>query len=558
MLRSVIWNPKIPANREISSERLRPDEIRISGARSCFTPENARSPVNDYLEPIFRSIGMPVAYSPCPPGANVDELDKVQKLLVTEIKKDTELAGVYSFDGNHIRVYRDKAMFSWDEDDSRYRERRLEKAELEYFQSFLVRNDADDAPPFMPCTAPYCPAKELLMIDRKGGRRVYFNNNYDTDEVEFAAGLTDIFKKWREQPSVLKYALSRDVPGLEVVFASDDVRAETVWKGAGDDIRIAGYIPSVRKDVNGRLNALNEEESDEAEVDYEALDKKRTELYEKTLYEGYSWYKIVNGNAETGVAKPPQIDIIPIRDAHAIQPTEDQWKARTSSTEIRASENGLFKLVRGQFVRIREGSYSSPLISPDGRWVLVSKDDEGIGSLVRVDLTTNKEQAISTGPEQYYIPAAYVPFLSRALIAEDLERYSDEENYRGEDLEAVSDDPPSSSMRLVDLLTGKIFPITGEVRPLYQQSFRPLQSTSKPNEFWAAIPNSEKNETLVGIYNAKTLTFTQNLRIPKIRFNSMQMWADEAARRIYFVYRGHVLTLPLPPEGGNGKSVPNL
>jgi hypothetical protein len=33
--------------------------------------------------------------------------------------------------------------------------------------------------------------------------------------------------------------------------------------------------------------------------------------------------------------------------------------------------------------------------------------------------------------------------------------------------------------------------------------------------------------------------------IPKIKFNSMDMWVDEPGNKVYFVYRGHLLALPL-------------
>ena len=59
------------------------------------------------------------------------------------------------------------------------------------------------------------------------------------------------------------------------------------------------------------------------------------------------------------------------------------------------------------------------------------------------------------------------------------------------------------------------------------------------------MPDFEKNETRLGIYNAKWLTFTAVRTIPKIKFNSMNMWVDEAGNKVYFVYRGHLLALPL-------------
>ncbi len=82
------------------------------------------------------------------------------------------------------------------------------------------------------------------------------------------------------------------------------------------------------------------------------------------------------------------------------------------------------------------------------------------------------------------------------------------------------------------------------VRFFAQQTFRPLQPTGQPEEVWAAIPDADKNETQVGVYNVKTLAFKSLIKIPEIEFDSMQMWVD--AGKIYFVYQGHLLGLPLP------------
>ena len=90
-------------------------------------------------------------------------------------------------------------------------------------------------------------------------------------------------------------------------------------------------------------------------------------------------------------------------------------------------------------------------------------------------------------------------------------------------------------------------PAKGDIKPIAQQRFRSLQPAAIAFEFWAAIPNQGKNETNVGIYNAKTSAFKPILKIPKISFDSMNMWVDGTAGKVYFVYSGHLLALPLNP-----------
>jgi hypothetical protein len=83
----------------------------------------------------------------------------------------------------------------------------------------------------------------------------------------------------------------------------------------------------------------------------------------------------------------------------------------------------------------------------------------------------------------------------------------------------------------------------GEFRPLTHQSFRQLQPTGRANEYWAAIPDESKNETRVGFYDAGTFGFREIVKVPKIVFDSLDMWVDGG--RMYFVYRGHLLSAPL-------------
>ncbi|QYO63100.1 hypothetical protein [Leptolyngbya sp. 7M] len=73
-----------------------------------------------------------------------------------------------------------------------------------------------------------------------------------------------------------------------------------------------------------------------------------------------------------------------------------------------------------------------------------------------------------------------------------------------------------------------------------------LNASRRLNEFWAAMPNEEKNETLVGLYDAGVFGFRPVLRVPKIIFDSLDMWVDGG--RVYFAYRGHLLSAPLPAQ----------
>ena len=261
-----------------------------------------------------------------------------------------------------------------------------------------------------------------------------------------------------------------------------------------------------------------------------------------------SWRKVAGG-ADVGPAdQPAGFEYIPVRDGAAVQATISQWKARAGDVEIRTDAEGLFKFSRGKPSRLRQGWYSDAVIVPNGQWVVVyTYVDESGPKLVRVNLVNGREFPIELPEYMTYLPVAYVSTLNKVLAVQQNEH--DDGEYEGdpdaEPDDTVGDDPGPGEMLLVDPLTGATGPVSGEFRPLTQQTYRPLQNTAKLNEFWAAIPDIENNETVVGIYDTKTFGFKTLLRVPKMTFNSMNMWVDEAERYVYFVYRGHLLRMPL-------------
>jgi hypothetical protein len=99
---------------------------------------------------------------------------------------------------------------------------------------------------------------------------------------------------------------------------------------------------------------------------------------------------------------------------------------------------------------------------------------------------------------------------------------------------------------LLDAETGVFQEVKGEIEPLVQQTYRQLQPTGNPNEFWAAI--KDDNYTEFGRYDAKLLKFKSLLKLPEIEFESMEMYADEKEAKLYFVYEGHLLRIPMPKE----------
>jgi HEAT repeat protein len=538
-----------------------PNEAKILGATSAFYVEGmSEENENSYLWMLYQSLGDSSLYNGWSGSSNDDELQTIEKNLQTEVKKDDNLVGVYAYDKNYIRIYKDRAVISWDEDESRYRERPLTQEEFDGIKSYLATNKVDDLPPFLTCGGDYCTAKELVMLGRNGGRRVYMNSGGTGTAArmvsEFFAGLDKYFADLKLTHATLKYGLSREIPGLEIILASDELHAETVWKN-GSDLRVAASLSSVRQQVKKDIDkAVDAAEAKDSLTDEEAgPDELKASLAEQRAYEGFGWHKVVKGDDGGPAVQPPGVDFIPGKDSYPVHATDEQWKARAAGLEVRGGDKGLYLISGGRATILQKGNFAKPVVSSNGRWAVAPQLDAEPGSqLVRVNLATRTVFPVKTGDYQPREPAAFVLILNKFLLVpqngyDDSGDYAADHDNGPDDTVAEDDDP--DSMLLLDAETGDVLKAKNEFRPLSQQTFRPLQKASKPDEYWAALPGTEKNETQLGIYNARWLTFKPVLLIPKIKFNSMSMWVDETEGKVYFVYRGHLLALPLrsqPPR----------
>lgn len=522
-----------------------PNEAMILGATTMFAGED--DTVFELISALFMSVGNENLYNGWFQTSDAGDVFDVEERLQEEVRKDATLLGVYAYDDNYIRIYNDRVIYSWDEDDSRYRERPLRKEEFDEIKSYLTDNRADELPPFIYCVGEYCEGKELLMLGRNGGRRIFLAGvmeSYASKRAsDFFTGLDKYFSDLKREPAKLKYMMSREVPDLEIVLAREDLRVSTVW-GEGSEIRIAAAETAIREKVRTEIDAIDEDQDFENYVERQKIEKKKESEREKRRFEGYAWYRVAGDQIAGAVAQPPGVEFIPLRDGVSVPVEVDQWKARAPGFEIRTTEDGLYKVVAGRTTKLLSGNYEYPAVSPDGRWAIVTRSDENRGKRpMRVNLVTRQEYPIEAEEYGNWQAAVYVPSLGRFLI----ERLHYYEYY---DESEEEDAPPGEisevNLKLVDLPTGKLIPVTGELRPLAQQTFRPLQKATRPGELWAALPDSEKNETLVGTLNTRNFAFKQVMRVPKIMFDSMQMWVDEPRKKLYFVYRGHLLSLPIP------------
>ncbi len=340
-----------------------PNEAMILGATTAFFVNGAPVEGSEYLWKLYQSIGDNSLYNGWSGSGNDEEIESAEKRLQAEVKKDDDLLGVYAYDVNYIRIYKDRVIFSWDEDDSRYHERPLSKDEFDEIKAFLTSSRVDELPPFLTCGGPYCGAKELVMLGRNGGRRIYVTGGEELYtgrvKIEFFAGLEKYFASLKKTNATLKYSLSKEIPGLEIIMASEGLRAATVWKEAGD-LRVAASDTAVRKKVRDEIDNSNPEVDIDPDEEFSGQSESdKAALYEKRRYEGYSWYKIVDGKLAGSAPQPAQVEFIPVPDALAVQPNEEQWKSRAAGFEIRTSDDGLYKVAGGKLTRLRKGYFKN-------------------------------------------------------------------------------------------------------------------------------------------------------------------------------------------------------
>jgi len=66
---------------------------------------------------------------------------------------------------------------------------------------------------------------------------------------------------------------------------------------------------------------------------------------------------------------------------------------------------------------------------------------------------------------------------------------------------------------------------------------------------WVAKRDYQKDEMVVGRYDAKKFAFEPVLRLPGLRFSSMQMWVDEGGGKgeggVYVAVNGDLLRVAM-------------
>jgi HEAT repeats len=538
-------------------------EAVILGARQAFVPLDVK---NDYksqaLNQLFYSVADRV-YVP----KEVAEIKKAEENLRAEIKENAELLVVYALlpddaAGRHVvRVYKNRIVYSFYEDTARYRERDLTPEEYERFYQFLLANNIDGLAGFQ-SDCDTCESSEFVMFGKGGGRRVFFDTYRMPKQME---AMKELFYSFAKGNLRLHYYLSDKLKNLEVLFADENFSALAVWKKDAD-LRVLVEDKAKKIEILKNLNeqekaenlaAGDNEDAASASARYEARQARRRDAEFAHL----SWRAFAAGNLGSVLPQPLEAQVLPdetqVPPIDGISKMPRSWQVRAGNFEIRdgTSPHGLYKISRGQTpVKIRDGYYSAPVVTADGKWAVVSSyEDDGWNApntVARINLETGKEFPVNLPPANTFVPVAYVSAQNKILLFRARGRYYRlpagnfyVDNDSAEDPKNPS--PKVPEYYLLDANTGAVELVKGDFRPLEQQTYRPLQPTSSAGEFWAAVYDEKTKTTEIGRYSQKTFTLQTVLKLPDIFLNSMQIWVDEKESKVYFVYQGHLLALPL-------------
>ena len=472
----------------------------------------------------------------------LDAMSKMEEKLRAELLKEGGPTEIFALVGGKeplssvLRIYPDKAVYTEYEDLTRYRERTVSKAEVSTFRDFLTTSNLLDQGPNVTWCHHACMSQELLVMSKEKGRRVFSQPGF-LDAAPFPGNFTQFGYSAKTH-----YNLEKEIKGLEVLFADDELTAIDVWQQENGQLRL--FVERPEEEVEEPAVAENDDEDEEEEDEAAHIESRRRELALDLTR--YSWRVFANGELGEATSRP---DVYSVVDPVKFMAHEDDdadtfeyaQQLSANSIIIGRFENGLWKeTAGGKRVRLgtETGAYGNPIVTADHKWVVAGKSDHAWSEpnyVVRVNLQTGREFRVKLDPANEFVPLTFLPSTGKVLLRRN--RLENMEKPLG---------PERPEFYLLDAATGETRLGSGNFEPLVQNGSRFLQRTDKPDDYWAAIPDKEKNETQVGRYNVRDFSFKPIMTVPHIVFESMAMWVDGNKGKVYVVYAGQLLSLPLP------------
>lgn len=480
-------------------------------------------------------------------GSDFSAMGRAEEKLRAEVlRADDAPTEIFALLGNNerplrvLRVYRKRAVYTHYEDASRYREREITVEELAHFRNFVTSSNLTNlGPQFGPCHHD-CWASEFLSLSRQGGRRVFSHQGFRG----WAAMLAE-FDLLERDGAKVRYLLEDEIKGLEVLLVEETMSVKDVWQ-RGDDLRVLVERIATPEEFRQEESEAGKEDEEEEESVARA---KRRRLELEREKERVKWRAFTGAKLGAVTSQPEGYAAL---DVAALDIDDDDFPSHLNAHLAQAtagpyvilaadmSKGGLWKKAVGRKAQSisSDGMYANPLVTADGIWVVAAKADTDWGrpnDVIRFNLKTGREYRINLPPAEQFEPLAYLAIHGKVILR----------RARDGDDDRDTAGPASPEFYLLDAATGQTQMVKGIFEPLLQVGNRFLQSTGRADEFWAAIPDRPKNRTQVGRYNLRDFSFETVLVIPHITFDSMSMWVDEERMRLYIVYEGQLLRVPL-------------
>jgi hypothetical protein len=474
------------------------------------------------------------------------DFDALEEQLKDEFRDAASDGGTYAllsagYWGNNgqifLRVSNGTAELMYINDRSRYLVRTLTAQEWSSLRDWLDQNQVDDLGP-LNMAAVDGMQYEFLDLNRNGGRRIFMNNPGISDSggsvySQLVGRVRDLASA---APMTLHYRTADKLPGFEVLLADTRVAVTGICT-SGADLRI-GIVPekTSKPDSQGK---------------WAILDK------DLALPEKVSWFHL-----EAGHLKPaPTPDEYPSTEAPSFVPKEleedlkekgypyPEWPLTVAGKVYRVGSLGktldaLWELAPGRDPRMiaqTKSQFSSPVITPDGRWAVLTTYTGGSWAdpnfVVRVDLGSGAVSRIAIPEANRVEPLGWVSSRGRVLV----------KRYRFEDGDKVIG-PATPEYWLADPDTGTAEIVKGEFAPFEEYAFRKLQPAQGHGAYWAAIPDRNANQTTIGIYDEENFSLQPVMTVPGILFDSRHIWVDQQAGQLYITYEGHLFRVRMKEQ----------
>ena len=428
---------------------------------------------------------------------------------------------------NIFLIYKESIRLRCEDYNGRTRERDLDSAEFRQLRDWLEREHIDDLPTFDEGSIGDLRQVEFLHLSRARGRRVFMinppdfrdrafrsdfsGNRSDTDATIYGE-LTHRMTKLDNAPTRVFYRSLSDLPGFQLVHRREHEEVSSL-RIKNDQI-FAVTHPSPSED---------------------------------------RWYLLTEyGMAHEPVPAPPRDDATdarPIADGFlengsGVQATSGPLTGKKiwAGTRNQDGAEGLWSAdERGRIELLARGHYASPLLTPDGKWLVVDKFDRGGSNpwiTVRIEAASRREEAVEVPALHLFrvSPITWIDSLHRVLLCR------------------VNSDPDvpwnlrKPEFLLLDPATGKFEETPLEFRPTMEQPLRRLQPTRRANEYWAAIaePTASAVTTMIGRYDTRHFRFNPVVQLKGINVQSHEFAVDEQHGFIWMTTDGDLLRIALP------------